>query len=189
MGAATSDDALIVQAYATALFGAGKGKGVVAQLVEQAKALEEVLGKQPTFRIFLEGPQIPTEDKRAVVDRVFKERFDPILMNLLYMMIDRERTILLAGALAEFREIAERAEGIFSARLTSARELDSQLKERLQRALEKFTKCKLRIRYYIEPKLLGGVVFRFSDVQIDASIRQGLNEIRKRFIGDPRAAA
>jgi F-type H+-transporting ATPase subunit delta len=172
---------LAIRSYAQALYNAARAQGVVQRLIEESKMLASILNQKPTFRRFLESPNIPRDKKRDLVKRSFEDRINILLMNLLLMMVDRERAIILSEILEEFQEIAERAEGIFPATVVSARELGFQEKLRLKTSLEKYTGVHLRIRYQVRPALLGGIVFRFQDKLVDGSVRHGLDSIRRIF--------
>jgi F-type H+-transporting ATPase subunit delta len=178
---AGNGSSLAARSYAQALYNAARTQGVVQRLVEESKMLLAMLNQQPSLRHFLEGPQISREKKRDLLDKGFKNRLNPLLMNLLYMMADRERAVILRDILNEFQEIAERAEGIFPATVASARELGFQEKLKLKTALEKHTGYHLRIKYEVDPDLLGGVVFRFRDLLIDSSVRSGLEQLKRQL--------
>ena len=182
-------DLLTIKSYAQALFNAAKAQDIVRRLLDECNLLSLILEERPMFHHFLESPQIATDKKRGLVDKAFKDKISPMLLNLLYMMVDRERAALLPEILDGFRETAERAEGIFPATVTSARDLNSEDKTRLKAVLEKFTGCQLKINYQARPDLLGGIIFRFRDILIDGSIRNGLNEIRQRLNEGDGAAA
>jgi ATP synthase F1 delta subunit len=178
-----------VNSYAQALFSSGKRQGLLARMLEESKMVAALLKANPAFATFLEGPQIPTEKKRELIDRAFGRRLSQISINLLYMMVDRERARLLGRILEEFAEVAERAEGIHPARVTTAHELNFDQKQKLKAALEKHTDCRLRIDYAVKPELIGGLVFRFRDVLIDASLRHGLDGLEKHLHRKDRRAA
>lgn len=171
-----------VQAYATALYNAAKSRDEVGRIVEDCKALVQILDEQPTFAVFLEGPQIPREEKRVLVNKVFKERLSPLVMNLFYITIDRGRAGLIPGVVGELIGVAERADGIYPATVTSARELGSEERLNLKTSLEKYAGCQLRVRHDIETDLLGGIVFRFKDVLVDGSIRNKLRQMREKLM-------
>ena len=180
---ASERTSLTVGSYAQALFNAARKKDIVERIAEESKMLLTLLTDQPMFRHFLEGPQIPSWKKRELIDKAFKEKINPLLMNLLYIAIARERATLLIAMFQEFHEIEQRAQGVFPGKVTSARELDFDEKLRLKGALEKYTQCQLRLEYRVSPPLLGGIIFRFRDLLIDSSIRHGLDEIKKCFHG------
>lgn len=189
MAAITPSLRLAIESYATALFNAGKKQNAASALMADAQALRSILDSHPKLSYFLESPQIGTDRKHELAASVFKDKLEPLLFNLLRLLIDRERAILLGDILERFVEIAERAEGIYPASVNSARELGEEEKASLTKALEKFTDCKLKIKYRVRPDLLGGIVFRFQDILVDGSVRRGLNEIRERLIrrGSERA--
>ena len=87
--------ALIVKAYATALYNAGKKAGVIERLIEECETIGGIIAKNPAFQRFLESPQIATQTKHDLVNQAFQGKVNPMLLNVLYMMIDRERAILL----------------------------------------------------------------------------------------------
>lgn len=178
---ARNGGSLAARSYAQALFNAASTQGVVQRLVEETKMVSSLLHQQAGLRHFLEGPHISREKKRELVDKAFQNRVNPLLLSLLYMMVDRERATLLPDILVNFQEIAERAEGVFPATVTSARELGFQEKLKLKSALEKHTGANLRIKYEVDPRLLGGIVFRFRDLLIDGSVRNGLEQLRRTF--------
>lgn len=189
MNAAMRAESAAIQSYAAALLNVARAKGIVSELRKEAEFVTESLAANPQLQAFLDGPNIPTEKKAALVDRVFEGRLHPVLHKLLRMLIARARTTLLPGALAEFEEAARRAEGIYPGSVTTARPLEDDDRKRLQAALEKSARCKLVLEFHVKPDLLGGVVFRYKDVMVDGSVRHGLNEIKRRFEGDGSQAA
>lgn len=173
----------VVLTYAESLFNVAKNLGVVRQIADECKALLQVLKDSPTFVEFLEGPQIPRGKKRELVQEVFGDRINPILMNLFRVTIQRERAGLIPDILRELQNVAERAEGIFPAFVTTARELGFQDKLKLKTALEKFADCHLRINYEIRPQIKGGIIFKFEDSLVDASILNKLEKLERKLKG------
>jgi F-type H+-transporting ATPase subunit delta len=173
----------IERTYAEALLGAARRLGVVQRAQEEARVLLKVATDNPRLLVFLESPHIATHDKLALLDRVFQGRLGPLMMNLLHVLAGRRRTTYLNETLERFQELVERSEGILRARVTTARELNFQDKLRLKAALERFTRAQLKIEYLVEERLIGGLICRLRDTQIDTSLRSGLEEIRRRLMG------
>jgi F-type H+-transporting ATPase subunit delta len=172
-----------VLAYAQSLFNVAKTLGVVRQVTEECKSLRGILKSSPTFAEFLKGPQIPRGKKRELVERVFGGKLSATLMNLFHVTIQRERGGLIPEILEEFQNVAERAEGIFPAYVTTARELGFQDKLKLKAALEEFSNCHLRINYDIRPEIKGGIIFKFQDSLVDASILNKLEKLERKLKG------
>lgn len=184
-----SDENQIVSAYASALFAAAGKQDAVRTLIEESQSLLKTIKGDRMFQDFLLGPQISRKQKRDLVERVFKDRLHPLLINLLKVTIDNQRTELIDEILGEYREIAERAEGIFPAKVRTARALDFDQKLKLKGTLENYTGKTLRIEYEVDPDLIGGVVFRYHDQLIDGSIREQLTRVRNKLLGTLSTAA
>lgn len=173
---------VIARSYAEALFRAAEKVGAVDELARECETLEEVFRRNATTLFYLGSPQVPTEDKVALIDRVFAPRVSPLLTRMLKMMVERERVDYLVETLDYVQELIERARGIYPAIVASALELDAADRQRLQAALERYTGCRLNIEYQVDPNLIGGIVFRFRDTLIDGSLRAGLDNLRRRLL-------
>jgi F-type H+-transporting ATPase subunit delta len=178
----------IERTYAEALLGAARRLGIVQRAMEEARVLLKVVKQNPRLLLFLESPHISAQEKQELLDRVFKGRLSPLMVNLLHVLAARRRTTYLDETLELFQELVEQSEGLWRVQVTTAHELNFQDKVRLKTALEKFTKRQLKIEYNIDPRLIGGLVCRLRDFQIDASLRNALNGIRYRLLHTPLPA-
>jgi len=170
--------------YAEALLNMARRKKNVLQMDEQASVLLEVMahGNNQMCR-FLEGPQIPTQDKLDLVDRVFSQPFDDLLVNLIKMLVRRDRTTLLRGILQIFSEMAAEEQGLRTGRVQTAVSLSDGEKQRIKDSLETFMRQRLSLQFVVEPRVMGGVIFQSGDELIDYSVRGRLEELRKRLEG------
>lgn len=178
-----------VQSYAQALFNVGKAQGVIEDLLRQSAEIDAVLTRKPEYGFFLETPQIGTDEKRNLTKQTFEGKVHELMMNLLLILIDRERALLLKPILQKFQELVEREQGIHPASVASARELTEDEKTRLQNRLEKFTGSRLKIQYRVRPELIGGVIFRYQDTLVDGSVQRFLRELKEKFQSAPVAAS
>ena len=172
---------LIARSYAAALFGATRKQGILQRVREECRILAQTAERSPSLLTFLDSPQVTTEQKFELLDKVFKTRFHEMLLLLLRMLVVRDRTGHLVEILERFEELVELAEGYHRAQVTSAHTLGFQDRLKLKSVLEKYTKFHLNIDYEVDPYLIGGVVFRADDLRIDGSLRGGLDEVRRRL--------
>lgn len=172
---------LVARSYATALFNAAAKAGLAEQVAEQVRGLAASLQKVASLNAYFDDPQVSTESKLALVDKVFKPRVAPMLLSALHLLVRRDRTHLLPEILDFYSLLHDQASGIEPAAVVTAHELGFQDKLRLKTSLERFTKKKLDIQFSIEPDLIGGLVFRYKDTLIDTSIRSGLENLRRRL--------
>lgn len=174
---------LIANSYALALFHAARAKGQIQRISEECRTLADTTRSHKHFTVFLHSPQIATQPKLDLIDKVFGATFSPMLIRLLVMLVQRDRANYLIEILERFDELVQQAEGIFPATLSSAVELGYQEKLALRSVLEKYTGFRLNIRFEVEPRLIGGLIFRCRDLLIDSSLSNALQNLRRSMDG------
>lgn len=179
----------IARSYALALSRAAQGQGLMPSVREEVQLVYNTLKQTPKLKLFLDNPRISEPEKKELLDRVFKDRLNPLLMTLLKLILIRRRTSYLTEILQLFMALSDEAEGLFAATVSSAAEIKEEDKQRLESVLEKFTHRRLKLNYLVEPKLIGGIIFRFRDLLIDFSLRSSIEELRSLLLGAPIAAA
>ena len=180
-------DPTVQERYAQALFNVARRRGSTEALQGEIGQLLPLFESGSKLRLFLEGPQITTEAKLQVIERVFKDKTDPLIYQLLLLLLNKGRIEYVRPILERFKVLVERDQGIFEVDVATAVELDADQKKQLQEALEKFTKARLRINFRVDPELIGGVWFKYGDTLIDDSIRGKLNRLRQQLEGAAEA--
>jgi F-type H+-transporting ATPase subunit delta len=179
-------DTTVSERYAQALFNVSKRQGTLPTVIADAEQFLLVDKKDSRLAVFLEGPQFRTEDKLELVKRTFQGKLDPMLVQLVVMLINKGRIEYARPILTRFIELAEADQGLHPAEVATAVELSDDAKTRLQSALEAYTKSRLRIRYRVEPTLIAGVRFTMGDLMVDDSIKGKLDRLRFQLQGITR---
>jgi F-type H+-transporting ATPase subunit delta len=171
----------IAERYARALFQAALEAGAADSVFDDARGLIDMKTGEPRLRNFLASPQIPTEDKHALVAKVFAGRAHKLFVDLLHLLIDKKR-VMFAQEIAEaYRYLYEKHKGIVAVRAITAVPLDDRSREKLLRTLERQTKKTIRLKHVIDPSIIGGMILKMEDTVIDGSIRFQLDELRRRL--------
>ncbi|MCE5230955.1 ATP synthase F1 subunit delta [bacterium] len=173
---------LVARSYARALLGVARKEGRLDRLAAEAQALAQGFAAVPDALIFLDNPQVSTEKKLSYLASTVEGRIEPILVRMLHMLVQRDRVRYLGEIFEYFAELADEEQGIGRAIVETARELGDDECRNLSVTFERYTKHRLNIDWRIDPRLIGGVVFRFGDLMIDGSLRSGLDEIRERLM-------
>jgi F-type H+-transporting ATPase subunit delta len=130
------------------------------------------------LKAFFEAPQIPKSRKRALIDKTFAQSEASQLDEFALLLLDRGRMDHFQPCLERFLELEEEHRGVFPASVTTAVALDDGQRETMRAALQAHTGHTLDIVFQVEPRLIGGVVFRHRDEMLDSSLRSGLQSIR-----------
>ena len=150
--------------------------------VAQLRGVEELLQESPELRTAMLTPAIPNSRKRQVMaDLVGRIGGSDLIRNFVYVVIDHRRI----GIMSEIREgfetqIDERL-GFVRAEVSSAAPLTERLSAGLESELSKLTGKRMRLRFNVDPALIGGVVARIGSTVYDGSVRGELRELGRKL--------
>jgi F-type H+-transporting ATPase subunit delta len=167
--------------YAQALLGAAEKAGKVDQIVDQlTQVVDEYLVRSPQLSAAFASPRIDAEDKNRIIDRVFADDFDPLIVTFLKVMASRNRLGYVGavrdGALSLYDEMS----GQVLAKICTAVPLDDALRGAITDRLGKATGKNVRLQESVDQDLIGGMVIRIGDTVFDDSVATRLDGIAKR---------
>ena len=126
----------------------------------------------------MEHPQISTNEKKAIFDRIFRGKIDDEILAFLKLLIDKGRILYLREKLNQMEKIhLEKNNTLLALIKTSVPMLEDE-KERLQAKLESMYNKKIIMKCEIDKKILGGVYVRVGDDVIDGTVRSRLDEMK-----------
>ena len=138
------------------------------EALSQLLAFQAALDASHELQNALSTPAVPSSRKRAVVGRLaFILNLSPIARNFLFVLIDHRRIALLGAILSGFELLVDERMGFGRAEVSSPRELTEAQRGAINVQLERITGKKIRMRFTIDPALIGGVVARIGSTVYD----------------------
>ncbi|MFH2009107.1 MAG: ATP synthase F1 subunit delta [bacterium] len=172
----------VIRVYARSLLAAVKPTGKLKEYVGEADALRKIYLEQPRLQAFLEGPHVREQNKAALVEATFSSnRVLPMLYNLLRVLVNKKRILFLPDILKEFNVIGQLELGNVVGKVTSAVPIDPTKQRTLTQRLEELTGLKFTFNFEVDPGVLGGVLVRYKDVNIDGTLRGRLQALRSQL--------
>ena len=167
--------------YAQALLAAAEKTGQAEKVVEQLGSLvDDYLRGAAQLDAAFASPRIDADEKCRIIDRLFGDQFEPVLVNFLKVMASR-------GRLGHLREVRNGAVNLFDqmsgqvlAEITTAVPLDDRLRSAVQQRLGSVTGKKVRLKESVDKDLIGGMVIRIGDTVFDNSVANRIDGIAKR---------
>lgn len=152
--------------------------------VAQLRAVEGLIEESPELRTALLTPAIQNSRKRAVMaDLLAKIGGSPLIRNFVYVVIDHRRIGVIGEIREAFELLLDERRGFVRAEISSAAPLNQQLGAGLESELSKLTGKRMRLRFDVDPALLGGVVARIGSTVYDGSVRGELRALGKKLAG------
>ena len=168
--------------YAKALFSLSEESTSSDRLLAEVDCVLSVLKDAPEYKKLLDNPAIAKEERLALVDEAFG-RLDENLLSLIKIVVSKREAGSLSNILAGYKELYDESRGIVRAEIISAVELNDEQKTKAKQKIEKITGKTIILTNTVDPNMLGGVVLRYSGVQLDGSVRTRLDGLKKRLKG------
>ena len=173
---------VVARNYASALFDLAVRDGAAEFFGEGLDVVAQLLDEVPSFRRFLEVPGVSRDQKKALLRESFGEKVPTPVLHFLFLVVDRGRQRLLRQIQREYRGLLDEHLGREHVDVTVARALDGEGEISVTEQLSGILGKDVIPHFRVDPKLLGGIVFRSGDVVYDGSVRRRLEQMKRRLI-------
>jgi F-type H+-transporting ATPase subunit delta len=173
-------------AYAKSILELANERQQAPEFGQELAGIGELLRQNPSFAQYLADPGIGEAERAATLDRLFRGKASPLVMNLMGVLNSRGRLNLLGAVSDAYADLLDDQLGNIEVDVTVAQRLDpSQLEQVRQRVSEALGKTAV-VHQYVDENILGGLVLRVEDRLIDASVRSQLEAMRERMLAARR---
>jgi F-type H+-transporting ATPase subunit delta len=172
--------------YAQALLALAEERGATMQVIEDAR--EALDGLTPTLLAQLDDPRLGKAKAKQAIVAAFANKLSKELVDLLQLLVDRNR---LADAPAIFRETIRMAEakvGLIRVQAVTAHPITATELTLLTERLKKILGPGVMVSATTDPTLIAGLTLRFDDTMIDVSARRLLAEMKDTILTAPVGA-
>lgn len=166
--------------YGDALLELALEEGSLDMLYEEAQALVTVLQENEELLRILRHPQIDKDEKRKIVDNIFKGRVSKDMVGLFGIMVEKDHGSKIVDVLHYFIRQVKRVKNIGVASVTSAVALTGAQKASIEnRLLETTDFASMEVTYTVDASIIGGLVIRIDDRVVDSSIKTKIETMSK----------
>ncbi|RMF39011.1 MAG: ATP synthase F1 subunit delta [Planctomycetota bacterium] len=164
-----SDARQVGRLYARALLDVSGAE--VDRVLEELQAIvDECLDRYPALEELLASPRVTSEQKEAMVDRVFGGRIAPVLLNFLKVLCRRRRVGYVRAIQTVAAELREEQLGRVRVTVQTPYPLTDAQRDQIQQAFRQAYGKDAVIDERVDESLLGGIVLRVGDEVIDGSV-------------------
>lgn len=168
--------------YAKALFSLAREGKSFDSLKSDMETLYQCIKEVPELQLMMKSPVIRVSEKIKLFDDTFRETFSPVTLSFIKIVLERRREEHLEGISRYFLSLLKSQEGVKQAELVTAVPLNEALRKSILSFIHKKFETKVELNELIDEKLIGGFILRVGDQQIDASISNKLERIKKSLI-------
>ncbi|HHX50398.1 MAG TPA: ATP synthase F1 subunit delta [Clostridia bacterium] len=171
----------VARRYAEAFFALSLEQGLLEQVTGDLELLRKTLEDNRELTLLVDNQRIPGDQKYRVLLELFEKRMENLTLNFLGVIFSKRREYYLKQIIAEFFQKADQHQGIMEVEIRTAVELGTETAQLLQLRLARSTGKKLRLKFQVQPELLGGALIKMGDKVIDGSVATKLKRLQQKL--------
>lgn len=166
--------------YGYALFALSRECGNEETVLDDIKTADKVLSDSPDYLRLMDTPALPKEEKLRLIDEAFGTLCDN-LVSLIKILAEKRMLYSYRAVFDSFYSAYDEAMGIERVEAVTAVAMSAEQTERLAEKLRALTGKKIVIKNTVKPEILGGVMLRYSGIQLDGSVKSRLDAFSERL--------
>lgn len=168
--------------YAKAFFSLAKEKNRMDTLKTDIEKVFTVCNQSTDFILLLESPVVSTSKKSELITKIFKGEVDALTLNFLLLITKNKRESFIPIICRNFLELIRKDQNIKSAVLITATEINPKIIDKIVTLMEKELNAKVELSVEVEPEIIGGMILRIGDKQLDSSVNTQLKKIKQQLL-------
>ena len=173
----------MAQQFARAMFELSLEEGEREAVREELHLIEDVLKQNPTYGTLLDTPAITREEKLSLVENAFASLGSENVKNLMKLLTERRECHLFSSIVRAFDALYDEALGILRVEAITAYAMTDAQKTALEAKLAKKTQKTIVLTNIVKPEVLGGVLLRYGEVQLDGTLKNRLDTLAESISG------
>ena len=179
MASQPSSSDLVSDRYASALYDLVAEKKIVDPVLEDLTFLQNCILENKDLKLLVRSPLISSSDKLNIFEKILSKKKTDVLTNTFLKVISsNKRFAKLSSIVSQFININSLKRGDVLADVTSAEELTNNQKKEITDQLKSTLGEKLSLNYYVDKKIIGGLIVKVDSKMVDSSLATKINKLR-----------
>ena len=172
---------VIANRYAEALFQLSEEENITKEIYNELHDVVEVIKNNKELDNVLKSPLVAKNEKTQLIEALFNNKINDNLKNFLKILVEKGRISSLKSIELTFKELLNDKHNIIEGTVISAIALtEKQVKELEEKLSKKYNK-NVTLENEVDQSILGGVLVRLGNTQIDGSVKTRLNNIKDQL--------
>lgn len=174
-------DIRVAKRYADAIYSAAVEAGVLDNVIEDVISLLGLIRDSDEFNAFLHDLLIVPESKQSILQELFGNQLDPLVLNSLFLLVLKKRERSTEDILLAFTQLVDEQAGRLVADVTSAIELTSKQQDALVEKLSGYSGKQVRLSMRVDSSIKGGFIAKLGDTVFDGSVATQLQRLKRQL--------
>ncbi|MBQ3311335.1 ATP synthase F1 subunit delta [bacterium] len=171
---------IIANRYAESLLKMGKSNEISdAEISDGLSSVIDILSLSKELYSTLINPLISLKDKENIIENVFKNDVDRLVINFLKLLVQNDRFEIIYDIANIYKDLLNKKNNIVDVEVISAIELSLDDRNRISEKLSSKLNKQINVKYNTSESVIAGFVVKMGDDVIDTSVAHKLEEYKK----------
>lgn len=169
--------------YAKALKQFAQDKNNLEAIYADVKLIHSTIVENKDLRLMLRSPLIKSSKKKEVLNLIFDSKVDGLTVQFIQLVISHKRESILELICVDFISQYNELKNIAKVSVTTPKKLTDALRNQLiEKIIKDYNLSQVELDEVVDESIIGGMILRIGDEQLDASVRRQLNDIKQELI-------
>ena len=172
---------IIANRYAEALFELSEEENITKEIYNELNNVVDILKNNKDLDNVLKSPLVAKSEKVQLIETLFNTKINNNLKNFLKILVEKGRISSLKSIKLTFKELLNDKHNIIEGTVISAIALTDEKVKELEEKLSKKYNKNVTLENKVDESILGGVLVRLGNTQIDGSVKTRLDNIKDQL--------
>jgi F-type H+-transporting ATPase subunit delta len=171
----------VASRYAKSLIDLAQEQNIVEVIKGDMELFHHTLKANPELKAVLANPIVSHSKKIKILDEIFASKVNKVSIAFFKLMVNKSRGEVLYTTAEEYVNMYDVKNHIIKATVVSATALSEANKKKMVEDIQAATGGTIKLDAKVDPTLIGGFVLTVGDRQVDTSIANDLQKLKKEF--------
>lgn len=172
---------IIANRYAEALFQLSEDENITKEIYNELHNVVETVKNNKDLDNVLRSPLVAKIEKVKLIESLFNNKINNNLKNFLKILVEKGRISSLKSIELTFKQLLNDKNNIIEGTVISAIPLTDKKVKELEGKLSKKYNKNVTLENKVDQSILGGVLVRLGNTQIDGSVKTRLDNIKDQL--------
>ena len=172
---------IIANRYAEALFQLSEEENITKEIYNELHSVLDIVKSNKDLDNVLKSPLVTKADKVQLIETLFNNKINNNLKNFLKILVEKGRISSLKSIELTFKQLLNDRDNIIEGTVISAIPLTDEKVKELEEKLSKKYNKNVTLENKVDKTILGGVLVRLGNTQIDGSVKTRLDNIKDQL--------
>ena len=174
-------NAAVAKRYGQALLQIGQEKNSIDRYQEDLKLVVDTMENSAELKDVLTSQTVSIDEKKNIVKQIFADKIDTMVLNLLFVVVDKNREESIDDIYNVFCALADEVRNIAYADVVSAYPLTEEQETALSAQLANMSGKTVKLNVSVDASLLAGLVVTFGDKVYDGTVGARLAGMKNKL--------